>query len=164
MKNIITLLSMLALFGCATAPVKPIEYVPDASLQQEIEVPGMNKNDIFNKSRQWYALTFKSSKQAIEYEDPTTGRIIAKGADTVVYQINMPFGGNQSFPQPVGFTIIQDIKDGRTKLQFNNIGLLTYNGSNYSNIDAASWQQLEPRLAKHAASLKAFLLAENKGW
>lgn len=158
------MVTVASLYGCATAPVKPIEYVPDASLQQEIEVPGMNKNDIFNKSRQWYALTFKSSKQAIEYEDPTTGRIIAKGADTVVYQINMPFGGNQSFPQPVGFTIIQDIKDGKTKLQFSNIGLLTYNGGNYSNIDTTAWQQLEPRLAKHAADLKAFLLTADKGW
>jgi hypothetical protein len=154
----------LALTGCATAPVKPIQYVPDASLQQEIEVPGMSKKDIFNKSRQWYALTFKSSKQAIEYEDANTGRIIAKGADTVVYKIDMPFGGNQSFPQPVGFTIIQDIKDGKTKLQFSNIGLLTYNGGNYSNIDTVAWQQLEPRLAKHAADLKAFLLTADKGW
>ena len=164
MKKIIATLCLLALTGCATAPVKPVEYVNDVSYQRIIDMPGMNKTDIFNKSRQWYALTFKSSKQAIEYQDILAGKIIAKGSDTVYFTMDMPFGGTQKIPQAVGFTIVQEIKDEKTKITFNNIGLISYTGSNYSNIDTGSWQQLEPRLAAFTDNLKAFLSSKETGW
>ncbi len=57
--------------GCASADLTEKSDV--------INLPGMSKQQIFEKSKQWITYKFASGRAVMDYKDLTTGRIIAKG-------------------------------------------------------------------------------------
>ena len=70
--KIFLLAFLIGLSGCMT-PFKPIE-----TTRME-QFPGLKKEQIFNKSRQWFSETFVSGKSVVDYEDKSAGTIIGKG-------------------------------------------------------------------------------------
>jgi len=71
MKKVLVCLIALTVFGCASADMTEKSDV--------VNVPGMSKQQIFEKARQWITYKFVSGRAVIDYKDLTTGRIIAKG-------------------------------------------------------------------------------------
>src|SRR4030067_1568694 len=86
------------------------------TVQRVIEVPGIPKDIIYERSRIWIAKTFRSSKAVIEYENKETGVIIGNGI--VYYTLSAGFS---SAGVPVRFTMKEDIKDGRIRITFDNL-------------------------------------------
>lgn len=88
-----------------------------ATLEQEryqnmVDV-NLTKEQIFNKTLQWMAETFKSSKHVIEYKDLAEGMIIGN-ASVQVQAVKDPFGSIP--PGLVAFTMKIEIKDGKYRL------------------------------------------------
>lgn len=55
------------------------QQVPISEYVEVVELPNMNKNQIFNSSKIWIAKSFKSSNSVVQYEDAATGTIVGKG-------------------------------------------------------------------------------------
>jgi len=116
MKSIIAMVLTVALlisFGCAAAfPVKD----EDMTYQKVIDLPKQSKEAIFEKSKQWIALNFKSAKAVIEYDNKAEGVIIGNGS------IARPTSSvNITGTGLITFTMREDIKKGRARLTFDRL-------------------------------------------
>ncbi len=89
--------------GCATAPIELRQS------QQVIDLPGMSRDQIYNKSNQWIAETFGSANAVIQYKDQKEGKIIGN-----IISTSLKFMMTYSFNS----TMSIDIKDGRARLSF----------------------------------------------
>ena len=122
MKLLILMLAVLLMVGgCMSLKTPDVTPVSDATYQEIIEAPGKSQQQLFEKSRQWLALTFVSSKKVIEYENATEGRIIGNGADTVFFYAEGAMMGKMAISQNAAFTITEDVKDGKARVVINNI-------------------------------------------
>ena len=99
------------------------------SMENIIEFPNLNKDQIYIKSNTWFVETFNSAKSVIEFSDKESGKII--GNYNFVYSEGVY---NYSVKQ----TIDLEIKDNKVKLKFSNpIYLITggmgqtYNHTSY---------------------------------
>lgn len=163
MKRIIlVLLVMGALTGCMTLKTPDITPVENATYQEIIEAPGKTQQQLFEKSKQWLALTFVSSKKVIEYENAPEGKIIGNGSDTVFFNAEGSIAGKMSIPQNAVFTMTEDVKDGKVRMIINNIRLTDRYGNGGAGIYTDAWGQLRPRLVGLCISLKSFLTSTSK--
>lgn len=78
MKRVILIMvSVFALIsGCAST--KPMS-TSETQIQKIVDVKGASKNQLFDKSRMWYASTFKSANAVIQYENKENGTIMGNG-------------------------------------------------------------------------------------
>ncbi len=118
-----------ALAGCAGIHPLPPEQL---TVRKILEVPGLTKERIFDKSRLWVARNFKPYKavslfenrrvSALEYASKKDGILIATG------NINYPAagysatGGYKTYWE-VTFTMEEDIKDGKARVTFTNLDI-----------------------------------------
>ena len=65
----------ISIMGCASVTLQ--------SSQSIVELSGLTKTQIFEKSKQWITYKFASGRAVMDYVDLKTGRIIAKGNITV---------------------------------------------------------------------------------
>ena len=160
------IIGVLLICGCATMQVPDTAPVENASYQEIILAPGQSKKQLFEKSKQWLALTFVSAKKVIEYENEAEGKIIGNGSSTITFTVNNSMVGPTTVPYSVGYSMIEDIKDGKARILISNIKLLNMYGSAYSPIYVDGWQQLKPKLEALCISLRSFLISdpENKNW
>ena len=70
--------------------------VADASYQQLIQLPGQTKKQIFERSKQWMAKTFVSSKKVIEYENLEEGQIIGNSSADLTFTVVSSMIGPQT--------------------------------------------------------------------
>jgi hypothetical protein len=128
-KFIITLILVLTAAGCAGVQTLPPQ---ELTVRKVLEVPGMTKEQIFDKSKLWIARNFKPYKavrlfdsrkiSVLEYANKMKGILIATGT------INYPAGtfsatqGYKTFWE-VTFTMEEDIKDGRVRVTFSNLDI-----------------------------------------
>lgn len=54
-----------------------------------VDVPGLNKQDLYKNAKQWFVDYFKSSKDVIQNEDKEEGTIIGKGIIPYVFHIKI---------------------------------------------------------------------------
>jgi hypothetical protein len=108
----ISILCFFILSGCMPTLVP----AKTTTVQKIIEVPGVSKEVIYERSMVWFAQTFRSSKAVIQYENRETGVIIGQGI--VHYFLSY---GLASGDVPVRFTMKEDIKDGRVRVTFDNL-------------------------------------------
>jgi hypothetical protein len=148
---VLALLVVVVLVGCMPTLIPANE----TSVQKIIELPGITKDVIYDKSRLWFAKTFRSSKAVIDYENKEAGVIIGKGI--VYYAVKNE--GSLLFPNmmvdiPVRFTMKEDIRDGRVRVTFDNLneGELE-NPVRYQS----SMDRIRPRLLSLADDLGNFL-------
>jgi hypothetical protein len=62
------------LFSLAWTPAT----IDQLQFKEVIELPGVKKEQIFNKTMQWIAENFKSAKTVIQYKDAKEGKIICQ--------------------------------------------------------------------------------------
>lgn len=155
MRMLLAAMLLMSVIGCTSLHPMDITMVDNPTYQQTIDIAELNKQAIFDKSKQWLALTFVSAKKVIEYENISEGLIIGNGATTVPYIIESVVTGPITYNTPITFTMIEDIKDGKVRMTFRNIK--TSDGTMYQD----AWQKLQPKLEILCADLKAFLTVKN---
>ena len=96
-------------------PVAPMQDVEMFS-----EAQGLSSSQIYDKTLQWMAENFKSSKAVIEYQDKQAGTIIGHGSSSIFCS------GMECLiysEVPFSFTLRVDIKDGKTRTTYKDITL-----------------------------------------
>lgn len=144
------------LAGCMTIKTPDMSAITNAKHQEIIEVPGNTQQKIFEKSKQWIALNFVSAKKVIEYENASEGKIIGNGSATVYFETVGAMTGKISYPIPIPFVMVEDIKDGKARMVF----------SGGAEMQSYAWEQLKPQFVSLGTSLKTYITApdEIKNW
>jgi hypothetical protein len=162
MNRVIVAVMVLLMSGCASAmPMNARE----TNLQIVIETPGHSKEQIFEKSKQWIALNFRSAKSVIEYENKAEGKIMGNGSANVPKNAIEAIGGVQ---KTAHFTMVEDIKDGKARLTFENI--MVYMPASYNTVTGAfpggesiplqgEFERIKPVLLQMPGDSQAFILA-----
>lgn len=120
MKNQILLFSMLAMFQAGFS--QSIDFPIDAEsgeivYSNVIEVSNSKKDDLYIKANEWVVSYFKSAKDAIQYSDMNSGKIIAKGNFDVFFTA-LGITKNMGY---VSFTIELAFKDGKYRYVIKDI-------------------------------------------
>lgn len=89
----------------------------EKSLEKVQEFPGLKKDFIYNKALSFVAKSYNSANDVIQLKDPATGQIICKGIGMVPDQIL-----GMGMPRGFHYTLIIDVKDGKLRTRFENIG------------------------------------------
>lgn len=155
------LLLFIVLSGCATA--MPVTTEP-LSVQKVIDLPGLSKIQIYEKSKMWMAVTFKSSKAVIEYDNKEEGTIIGNGMiQRPQSAVNIMGTGN------VLFTLREDMKDEKARLSFDNFYVTVpthFNtvtrstvGGEYPLKMQGDWDGTKEKLAELTESLRLYLIS-----
>ena len=159
MKGMIILM-LFVLSGCATLKMPDTTPIDNASYQEVMDISGQSQKQIFERSKQWMALTFVSAKKVIEYENAEEGKIIGNGSSTILFKAEGGISGQIIIPQGVMFSIIEDVKDNKVRVTINNVRITDKTGGVGSGIYADGWKQLQPELIGLCSSLKTFLLSK----
>ncbi len=102
-------------------------------VQYVIEAPGVGKAELFTRANVWVAKTFRDAKSVIQVNDKDAGRLVGKG-NAVCNELRQ-FGDVMN---DYYLAFIMDIttKDGKVRAVFENLSMLTKDGSNsFQNID-----------------------------
>ncbi len=110
MKQIKFILACIALMtsGCLTVP----EPLSPRTIQKTYDVPGLSQKQIYDKSLEWMAKTFVSSKEVIDLKDSDNGKIIGHGVTTFTQSVSGPINCR--------YTIIIDVKKEKVRLTFQS--------------------------------------------
>lgn len=119
MKKMFAALLLLSLFGCAS--MQPVSQ-QDLSIEKVVEVPDLNKDQIYDQTKIWIAENFRSAKAVLEYENKETGTIIGNG--TMSYPCS-GLGCLAKADWKTHFTMRVDIKDSKYRATFSNLRLWT---------------------------------------
>lgn len=126
MRTILTAAFILAFFtGCAykgtIPPWQPVD-------QRVVEAPGMSKDEIFERSKMWFAWTFRQpvsglaqdnwTRNVIRYEDKAGGVLIANAS--VLYPYTNFSTDTHKEGWEVRFTIQEDVKDGKARITISD--------------------------------------------
>jgi hypothetical protein len=156
MKKLMLLIFAVSLFGCAGMEQakdadKPIELIFDA--------PGKTKDQLFSATKSWIAETFVSAKAVIDDADKDAGRIIAKGR--VVSPCKQGMGC--LLTKYIAFTLRIDMKDGKARMTFSNLSVISPSHGQYAETENAIWMAGDLEDAKVAFSdLKTGLQGNRK--
>jgi Domain of unknown function (DUF4468) with TBP-like fold len=147
-KILLTSIIAILFLGCAglqsaTDMDKTTENVVDVQL---------SKVDIYNKTLQWMAQTFNSSKNVIQMQDSAQGVIIGNG------NVSFPWGAIAADVH-IGFKI--EIKDNKYRFSSSNYRLITDNGEQ-SNMAKSIADNAREQVAALEKSLFNFLTQSNK--
>ena len=88
------------------------------TFSEVIEVPGVDKNELFVRGREWFNENFKSSKDVLQISDKETGELSGKGVMNVTYIFR--YLGERKTPTDVNFQMSVWVKDGRYKYEITN--------------------------------------------
>lgn len=96
----------------------PIDSITNkVSFSEVVSIENISKSELYNRAKQWIAITFKSASSVIQLDDKESGIIISKGF-SIIY-INNGIAGIIS--QKMYYTLYLHIKDGRYKYNFTDI-------------------------------------------
>lgn len=110
--GVMLILTMIIGLGCMHIPKYHPVSKEDLVIQKVVNIPGFTKNQIFEQSKIWIAMNFKSAKAVIEYENKEQGTLIGNGILPNVWSLC--------------FTMKIDIKDEKLKVSFINLGYAGY--------------------------------------
>ncbi len=110
------MLFILPVFCQAQLHKLPIDSDTHKVTYQEIvKVDGVNKDELYVRAREWFALTFKSSKDVIQMDDKAAGKIIGKGSSegsTKYRMLTMDYWLN--------YTVSITVKEGRYRYEITD--------------------------------------------
>lgn len=118
MKAILLIISILiVLSGCATPQsMGLIQLKKDqAETSKVVEIKGVTKDELHERSKQFIADSFKSAQAVIQYESKDQGRIMGKGVIGGYTEI-----GFSSYYMRYDFSFNIDVKDGKARLTTSN--------------------------------------------
>ena len=115
-------------------------FIPFFSFAQQysevIEIPGKTSTQLYNSTREWFALTFNSSNDVIQLADSIQKKIIGKGIKQIKWPIHAGgLIGNILLEANVYFSISTQFKDGRFKYEIESTDIKTISGSSYTYSD-----------------------------
>ncbi len=86
------------------------------NLSGVVKVDGKNADNLFNASKEWFALYFQTSKDVVKLADPSTKTFIAIGErkETVIIK-------RIKVKMKMSFTLRLEFKDGRYQYEFKDI-------------------------------------------
>lgn len=142
----VLIFTALFLTSCVTQKIVPIE---ERQVQVVHEV-NLTKNQIFDKTLEWVAVTFTDSNVVIEIKDRDGGKIVGKGV-TDYTNVNVPWA-----PYYCSFTFIIDIKDKKYRVMYNNFVDSYYIIQSVSEVDS-----VKKNIINLDKSLNSFLLRVN---
>lgn len=130
MKKLLLPVFFLFFTYCAFCQEDPKKLPVDSSSNKitykaMVDVPGMAKDDIYKKSREWFATTFKSANSVLQMDDKESGKLIGKGNFMFNYIINAGFGATSNMPETVGFTLNISIKDNKYRIVITDFTVTT---------------------------------------
>jgi Domain of unknown function (DUF4468) with TBP-like fold len=154
-KTMLFLVAAIATSGCATP-----EFATNEEMKHEfiVALPGMKKEELFEKTLKWIALNFRSAKAVVEYQDKETGSVIGNGSTKVTLD-----GLFTPYTADLLFTMNVDIRDEKARVRFLN--LETYSATGSAGIIAvpnyAIWHRpAQQEFTDLVIRLTAFLRAE----
>ena len=118
MKKIILGCLVMAMSTISLGAKEPLKEVSEI-----VEIPNMEKKQIFDASKIWMAQSFKSSNSVVQYEDQDTGIIIGKG--NMKYPCKGAWNCLAYEKTLVLFTVKIDTKDNKARVTFNDLLLKT---------------------------------------
>ncbi len=85
MKSILNFLLILILSFQALAQGDLIinDETQVTSMESVVEVPGVSKDELYNRARHWVAQNFKSANDVLKMDDRTAGAIVLKAFDNI---------------------------------------------------------------------------------
>lgn len=124
MKTKLFLLFSISLFSVSAFSQKlPVDSeTQKVAFSEVVEVPGVNKNELYGRALTWFAKTYGSSKSVLEIQDKDGGKLFGKGLTDVTFK-NPPMGS--MYGGTVSYTISVIVKDGKYKYSitdFNHSG------------------------------------------
>lgn len=158
MKKIMLLLGVcVGLSGCNT-----IKKIPESekTFSKVVEIPGVEKDQIYQGAKGWIAENFNSAKSVIELSDKDSGRIIGNGIIPYPCISAMDCLGRGDWT--VKFTMKLDSKDNKFRAAFSNIRIKFPPGGSFSNMESAMDDQAEldaikPKLLSFADQVAAHI-------
>jgi len=118
MKRICFMIVFVCLFLMSCVGAQPIKE-PYTSLEKIVNVPGANKDEIFDQTKIFIAENFRSAKAVMEYENKEKGTIIGNGS--IQYPAEDGMAAVALANWRTNFTIRVDIKDEKFRCTFSNI-------------------------------------------
>jgi hypothetical protein len=73
--------------------------------------------ELYERAREWFALTYRSSKEVLQVEDKDNFKLIGKGAFKYISDI---YYGSEGTKGWVYYTITVQVKDGKYKYELSN--------------------------------------------
>jgi len=180
MRTIVTaIIFAMALAGCAyVRPLPPEQLV----IQKVVDVPNVSKEQLIDKSKIWFAKTFRqsmagwweqnSTRTVIQYENRETGMLIANGA--ILYPLTK-LSDSYKKGWEVRFTLREEIMNGKARITFSKLNMFIptyicgtiYSGtvSSYEKmLDPDEYDKVKPIFNDLADQFGAYMLAPEKGW
>ncbi len=173
------LLLFATLAGCAyTRTLPPADIV----VQKVVEAPGVTKEEIFDKSRIWFARSFRQSmarwqeqnerRTVIQYENEGKGIVIGNGA--ILYPHEGLTSESYKTGWEVRFTLEIEAKEGKARVTFSRLtmfvpsvicGYYSYATSSYERVlEAEELAKVRPVFLDLAEQLGAFLKGPGEKW
>lgn len=150
MKSPLAIVTVVVFFNCAgLAPAT----LSDKETEKIVAIQ-LSKAEIYNKTLQWMATAFVSSKPVIELQDSAQGVIVGKGIVNVWWQIAI---------FQVRFTLRIDIKDN--EYRFNGSNYILYWHDQVSNSDKMSKElalKIREKINEVETSQYLYLTQHNK--
>ena len=97
--------------------------------EEVVEVPGVSRDELYDKLRRFVVLNYKSANNVIQLDDKESGNIVIKGL--IPYEINW-MGVS---PYNSRHTLDIKVKDGRFKYQITCYGMERYDS------DTGFWEE-----------------------
>jgi hypothetical protein len=116
MKKILLLFLILPCFLKAQEINLPVDSTTNkVSYSEVVPVPGISKDDLYVRGREWFAKTFVSAQAVIQMDDKAAGKIIGKG---VGYGTSSFMLTTSRFT--IFYTVSLTVKDGRYRYEITD--------------------------------------------
>jgi len=116
----------------------------DALFTQIIDVESMDQSELFERCKEWVAVSFGSIAAVLHYESPSQDRLIVKGSTDITHvEEYRGFFRKRDIPATtsVSFVMIFTIKEEKIKIQFNNIAyqykVLSFNTAQVNEVSVS---------------------------
>lgn len=140
------------LIACVSTTVDP----ETAKTQEVIEFKNTPKNELYNRSLNWLALRFGSSKEIIEIQDRSQGKII--GNIYVVFTVS----GFVEITPGARTKIIFDFQDNRVRITLSPVGV---KGSEFERpLYTTDMKSLNENYGKIIEDYKSFVGKKAESW
>ncbi len=94
------------------------------SYNEIVKIYGVNKNELFSRSRKWFDNSFKDYKAVININDKESGELSGKGI--MHFDILWQYMGKNYLPIDVEFYTTIKVKDGKYRYEFTNFKVIYF--------------------------------------
>jgi hypothetical protein len=111
---------------CAYAQELPIPVIPVDSATQNVtyqgvvQVPGASSDELYSRSREWFATYFNSGKSVLDMDDRAVGKLIGSGYSTFNITLIM-----SPLPYELWRTIKVYVREGRFRYEITTFRVST---------------------------------------